>query len=265
MVDLRHDPGRGVRPDEGQRRRRPHQRRPPTWCTFLGGANADGTVLDPGLGLLAGLRLQDRLAGRQLRRDLRGQPGADRHRGARPQRAVVRRRPAVRPALPLIGLTGPTEVDDADPWWWSDDHRPTAAPGATSADDRHVARCPRPRLDLPVRRAGRSRWSSSRGCGTTSRSTASARTSRRASTTSTSRPASRSPTSAFRQTQPVHDALVEGLLNTLRLAVIGHRAGDRVRHADRRRPAVEELPRAQGRPGLRRDRPQRPAARRSSS
>ena len=39
------------------------------------------------------------------------------------------------------------------------------------------------------------------------------------------------------------------------------RAGDRARHAARRRPPVAELPRAQGRPGVRRVRPQRPAAR----
>ena len=67
--------------------------------------------------------------------------------------------------------------------------------------------------------------------------------------------------SAFRQTQPVHAALVVGLLNTLRLAVVGIVLATVLRHAAGRRPAVEELPRAQGRPGVRRDRPQRPAAR----
>ena len=68
---------------------------------FLGGASADGTVLDPGLGLPPDFALPDRHPGRQLRRDLRRQPAGDRRRGARPERAVDRRRPAVRPAVPL--------------------------------------------------------------------------------------------------------------------------------------------------------------------
>ena len=44
---------------------------------FLGGENADGTVLDPGLGLAPDFALQRRRPGRQLRRDLRAQPRPD--------------------------------------------------------------------------------------------------------------------------------------------------------------------------------------------
>ena len=75
----------GAVPRRGQRRR--HRPRP-------GSRPADG------------LRPADRHPGRQLRRDLRGQPADDRHHRARPERAVVRRRPAVRPALPLMAFPG---------------------------------------------------------------------------------------------------------------------------------------------------------------
>ena len=72
--------GEGAVPHGGQRRR--HRARP---RSRLG----------------ARLRPADRQPGRQLRRDLRRQPAGDRRRGARPERPVVRRRPAVRPAVPL--------------------------------------------------------------------------------------------------------------------------------------------------------------------
>ena len=74
------------------------------------------------------------------------------------------------------------------------------------------------------------------------------------------RRASRSPAATSARRQPVRDALLDGLQNTLRL--VGHRDRARhgPRHADRHRPALEELRRAQRGQGLRRVRPQRAAA-----
>ena len=84
-----------------------------------------------------------------------------------------------------------------------------------------VSRRPRPDVGVPAGGARRRRRR--RGLAVRQRPgpQRSARTSRRASTTSTSRPASRSPAATSARRQPVSDALVEGLLNTLRLAVTG--------------------------------------------
>ena len=67
---------------------------------FLGGENADGTVLDPGLGLdpAFAFNVVDQVG--NYGEIFEAQPRPARHR-ARRQRPVDRRRPAVRPALPL--------------------------------------------------------------------------------------------------------------------------------------------------------------------
>ena len=78
MGDLRHDPGRGVRHHVGQRRRAatPATTRPPTVPRREVERRGRDAVLDPGPRSARRLRLPGRHPGRQLRRDLRGQPDA---------------------------------------------------------------------------------------------------------------------------------------------------------------------------------------------
>ena len=105
LGDPRHDPGRGVRHHPGQRRRDARPPRTPAIRQFLGAEveGEDGTSRSiPGLGLPVDFAYQVVKPGRELRRDLRAPPHAARPR-ARRQRALDRRRPALRPAVPLSG------------------------------------------------------------------------------------------------------------------------------------------------------------------
>ena len=72
---------------------------------FLGGANADGTTLDPGLGLPTDFALQIVTQVGNYGEIFEANLPAIGIEERGPERAVVRRRPAVRPAVPLSSRT----------------------------------------------------------------------------------------------------------------------------------------------------------------
>ena len=248
MDDLRHDPGRGARHHEATPPRPTPPATTPPRCSSSAAPAPTGTTLDPGLGLPTDFALQIVTQvgnyGEIFEANL-APIGIDR---AGPQRAVVRRRPAVRPAVPLTTRRSSADPDltDSD----GDGHRPTTV----------LARRPRPGVGVPDRRGRGGRRRRLVALRQLPRQRRAPGPQHRLRSSSTSRPASRSRRATFRQSQRDQGRHRRGLLQHAAAGDHRHRAGDGARHADRRRPAVAELRPAQRGAGLRRDRPQRAAA-----
>ena len=245
--DLRHDPGRGAghHVGDGRGRRRPATT-PPRCCSSAAPTPTARRSIRASACRPTSRCRSSRQVGNYGEIFEANLP-ADRHRGARPQRAVVRRRPAVRPAVPLIDTIADRTLTDTmatatgrPPLW---------------RDVRVLAWA----FQIVGGRGGRRRRAG--GSSATTATTPSAQEPQhRLRRSSTSRPASRSRRATFRQTQRDAGRHRRGLLQHAAAGDHRHRAGHGPRHADRRRPAVAELHRAQRGAGLRRVRPQRPAA-----